>query len=71
MIYQPVLQWGSNGASVERALAGVVENPESFVVGAKLVCLNIEFQKQGSQKTALPEKSTQNLHFGGSKVGGL
>jgi hypothetical protein len=52
-VVRGALVWSASLDAVERALAGVVENPESFVVGAKLVRLNIEFQKQAVLRDAL------------------
>jgi hypothetical protein len=40
------LVWSAALDAVERPLAGVVKNPESFLVSAILVRLDIKFQKQ-------------------------
>jgi len=39
--------------AVERPLASVMENPESLVVGATLVRLDIKFEKQAVRRDAL------------------
>jgi hypothetical protein len=40
------LVWSAALDAVEGALTGVLQNPESFLIGAELVGLDIEFKKQ-------------------------